>query len=452
MNIRFDTSLKIASVAKSPWVRRGPERWLPEYAVASYYGWDLPAGQSSRLVPVTEYVDKSEWPSVKQGEMQASAVFQKMIDECLPGYDILPATMKGAVEAMPGRRILGNDYRMTAEFENKAFFRRRFSDRLEFPSFQIKPIDMMQAEESDFASLMAGRERIVLQDTELKAGKGTYIVSDLTEYRHALQSIRDQSGSDEVVISDFIRGGTEFSIQGCVCAERTYTGPLQQQIVRHPLLAKIDHADTEKFCGVQIVGADQDSAAHQQARQAAEIVGADLRAAGYRGIFGLDFMCDSDSKLYLLELNPRITGATPLLSSLCVGGQVPFLLLHLLELGGYDYGVDGDSQPRWDEGALLLIHSQNDNFAIVERLPKSGTYRFDGDRLEWRHSNIELSEAGDGEFVLQAYQPLGSHIKPGGRLVCLLYKSPVADAAGQLYETVERTVQAVHLNTSLRTA
>jgi hypothetical protein len=441
MKLRFDQDLKIASVVKSPWVRLGPERWLPAYAIASFHGWDRPADQPPMLLPLTELVAETAWP--KATELQSSPVFRNIISERLPGFDILPSSMSGAAEAFPGRHLLGNEPGMCADYEDKAFFRRRFADTLTFPDFMIMDRDGLAPDESGYASVMAGRQTIVLQDTRLKAGKGSFIIRDFKDYQQALHSLDAMSAQGDVVVSDFVDNAIECSIQGCVTAERIYTGPLQQQIIRHPLLAKLDRPETEKFCGVQIMAADQGSAAHRAAQQAAEVVGADLRAAGYHGIFGLDFMLSEDGRLYLLELNPRITGATPLLSELAIDGQVPFLLLHLLELGGYDYEVSDDSLSAWSEGALLMLHSQNDTYSLMDDLPRSGIYRMDDGGLKRSKQSMALADASEHEFLLQAYHPVGKRIKPGGRMACLMFRRPVADRDGRLHDDVVRTIEAV---------
>ncbi len=69
---------------------------------------------------------------------------------------------------------------------------------------------------------------------------------------------------------------------------------------------------------------------------------------GYQGLFGLDFLLDQDSgELYLGEMNPRITGATPLTNLAAHDRhQPPLLLFHLLEWLGIDFSFDIDEYNR----------------------------------------------------------------------------------------------------------
>ena len=87
--------------------------------------------------------------------------------------------------------------------------------------------------------------------------------------------------------------------------------------------------------------------------------------------------------LYLGELNPHITGATPLTSQAALhAGSVPLLLYHLLEWFPVEYRVDvADFNSRWlapprtvDWGQLIIEHpAQTDD--LVTDVPTAGLWR-----------------------------------------------------------------------------
>ena len=71
---------------------------------------------------------------------------------------------------------------------------------------------------------------------------------------------------------------------------------------------------------------------------------------GYKGVFCLDFLLDTDDgNVYLGEINPRISGASPLTNLITSRyGGVPLFLFHLLEFIDVDWELD------LDDGAAAL--------------------------------------------------------------------------------------------------
>ena len=82
-------------------------------------------------------------------------------------------------------------------------------------------------------------------------------------------------------------------------------------------------------------------------RRMAQKLGDRLYKEGYRGAFCMDFLIDTDTReVYLGELNPRISGASPMthLVTSTYGG-VPIFLFHLLEFMDVDYEIDLERDP-----------------------------------------------------------------------------------------------------------
>ena len=123
-----------------------------------------------------------------------------------------------------------------------------------------------------------------------------------------------------------------------------------------------------------------------QAQHATVAIGEQLRQTGYWGVFGLDFLIDQDSgALYLGELNPRITGVTPLTSQAALDRcDVPLLLFHLLEWMGVEYTLDVEQFNRhWVEAeettnwSQLIIEHTADAAEIVRHAPATGIWRME---------------------------------------------------------------------------
>jgi biotin carboxylase len=123
------------------------------------------------------------------------------------------------------------------------------------------------------------------------------------------------------------------TIEGCVTRHGTLVGPLMTEMIGLGDLTPYRGG----WCGNEVFGEGASAALssdiRQQAQRATVAIGEHLRQAGYWGYFGLDFLLDQDTgALYLGELNPRITGVTPLTSQAALEqDEVPLLLFHLLE-------------------------------------------------------------------------------------------------------------------------
>lgn len=447
MKIRFNQDIKIAGIGIVPWTRLGPEEWLKDYAIASLYGWDV--ADADGMPPVFALSDTGcplpQLAKLNTKHLLATTEFQELLNTHLPGYDLLTYKPVEIPAELADRKFLMVNPSFTARFENKAVFREMFEGKIRFPAYTIVQRADLHKDEATFAQLMGSRSRIVLQDEQLSGGTGTHIVSTFEEYQKAVDDLNAMSQHSRVVVSEAISSPKERSIQCCVTRHGVLTGPLQRQIVRDPLLANMAVAEGDKFCGAQILAADQKTKAHAEATEIAQKIGMVLQAEGYRGIFGIDFLMDESGELYVLEINPRITGVTPLLTAMYKGEEgIPFYLLHLLELGGYDYTVD-DTHAEFDkDGALLVVHSLETHPVRVLKTPSSGTYCVRNDELVKLSDNIDLAGLRGQEFIIQEYIPAGMPVKPGGRFLRLQFATAVIDfETDVLYNSTSTIIKTV---------
>lgn len=441
MKITFDPNLRVAGLGVVPWTRLGPEQWLPQYSIASLHDWD--ASDVAGTPPVFALADAG----VINGKMNTQTLletesFQELLDRELPGYDLLTYKPVTVPRPLAARKFLMTDKSFTRRYENKVWFRERFAGELDFPRFMVMSRDELGAEPSDLKRLLAGRSAIVLQDERLSGGKGTHLVSDHPSYQKALAAL---PSGNKVVVSDMVQSARERSIQACVTETEVFTGPLQRQVIREPLLVNPDTPGVNMFCGAEILNTDQGTETHAAAARMARRIGEALREDGYRGIFGVDFLLDAAGRLFVIEVNPRITGVTPLLSSLYKGEQgVPFYLLHILALGGYEYEITDRSADFTREGAMLIIHSLSGVPVTIKDLPESGVYRLEEGKPVLVRRSLAINDLAAGEFVFQRYIQPGTVAGKGGRLATLLFDRPVIDTnTNKLYNDVSRIITAM---------
>lgn len=429
MKISFDKNIKVAGIGIAPWPRLGPERWLNNYKIASYFSWDvdgevsMPENFSMKKIDPSAKLDKLNTPNMLSHEL-----FQSILNNDLDGYSFLTYKTVDIPEELQDRKFLMVDPSVSEAFENKVEFRHMFDGDLNFPDYKVYDRSKLTGDEAEFMKLASGRKQFVLQDEQLSGGKGTFIVDDISSYKKALEILRSTSTYRRVVISDLVKGARERSIQACITKGGVFSGPLQRQIVRNPYLSNLESATGDKWCGIQIYKSDQETDLQKQAEQAVLKVGESLKRAGYKGIFGIDFLLDDDGKMFVIEVNPRITGATPLLAALFNDEEtVPFYMLHILELGQFDYEIESRSAKFDDDGALVVFHSLENYDVIVRDKPSSGTYVVDGGRLIKISGNLDIKKLKPREWVLQEYTNPHMAAKAGARILTAQTKNDVLD-------------------------
>jgi biotin carboxylase len=216
------------------------------------------------------------------------------------------------------------------------------------------------------------------------SGATTFFISSETDFLPYASRIAEQPA---VKVMKRIRC-RQATIEGCITRYGTLVGPLMTELIGFPELTPYPGG----WCGNEVFGsgasAAMSPAIRQQAQHATIAIGEQLRRAGYWGVFGLDFLIDQGSgALYLGELNPRITGVTPLTSQAALDRcDVPLLLFHLLEWIGVECTLDVEQfNRRWVEAdettswSQLIIEHTADAAAIVRHAPATGIWRIEPD-------------------------------------------------------------------------
>jgi len=444
MQVTFDQTARIAGIGLVPWPRLGPERWFENYRIASYYGWDMHdvpgvpkvSALADRVRPLPELA-RQNTPSLLD-----TPEFRSMLTEELPGYSFMTykAVQPPGELLDAGCKFLLMDQKLAGRLENKAEFRTLFAGKLPFPEYRIIERAAIHADEAGLAAILQGREAAVVQDERLSGGKGTYIVRTLDDLRNALEAFSILESGTRLVVSELVQGARERTVQCVATRYGVFVGPLQQQIVRHPLLSNLQVAEGDRFCGGVLSSNDALQSSYPAIKGYAEQIGRQLIEMGYRGIFGLDCLVGDNGNVYVIEVNPRLTGMTPLLTMMYRDGQdIPFYLLHMLELAGMDYELaNAAAVTKPAEGSLLILHSQKLRPAVVTAAPQSGSYDLQGSFLT-KEYRMDM-ETEKTQLLLQQYTSPGFKIKPGGRLATVYVNKPVLDASDQLLPEIESAI------------
>ncbi|HEY3232979.1 MAG TPA: hypothetical protein VGJ87_27350 [Roseiflexaceae bacterium] len=245
------------------------------------------------------------------------------------------------------------------------------------------------------------------------SGTTTFFISSAADFHAYASQIAEQP---TVKIMQRIRC-RQATIEGCVTRHGTLVGPLMTEMVGFAELTPY----VGGWCGNEVFGASASAAfspdIRRQAQHATLALGEQIRQQGYWGAFGLDFLIDQDTdSLYLGELNPRITGVTPLTSQAALDqNDVPLLLFHLLEWFGVDYTPDVEQfNRRWGDveqttsWSLLIIEHTVDAAETVTQVPATGIWQMEPDgTLQFSRPAFQPQAiAGESEaFFLRTVDP-----------------------------------------------
>lgn len=310
-------------------------------------------------------------------------------------------------------------------YENKRYFRDEFSDLIRMPEYEIK----YMSELDRAASYRDLRERFegpfVLQDEESSGSKGTYVIHDEDDYVDAVKSLKKFSQGRSIVVSQFVKGETA-SIQVCITKYGIFSGGIQKQLLSNKSLCNTKIAGAAKWCGGE-VGATYPDIVQHQAQEIATVVGSELSSHGYKGIFGVDIIVTPENEVYAIEINARLTGYSHIISDLqLMEGKIPFMLLHVLELGNLNYEVtDGEALPssgRYKKPASLMIvnNPQTDDF-VVKKYIRPGVYKFTDGKIQFVKEAYSVSALrGEDQLLILSRFNEGEAVEPGKRILKIM--------------------------------
>ena len=275
---------------------------------------------------------------------------------------------------------------------------------------------------------------LVVQLPHGDSGKTTFFVSTAEDFNRHAQEI---AAAQEVKVMRRLRCRPA-TLEACVTRRGTLVGPLLTELTGCPDLTPYRGG----WCGNELAADAFAPEVRGQAQRAALALGAALDQAGYRGCFGLDFLLDQDSgTLYLGELNPRLTGTTPLTSQAALDrGLPPLLLYHLAEWVGIDLPVEPHEfngvwlEPQTSAGWGQLILGHLGSPAVVTAAPPSGIWRLSPDgtaffvRLGFSYQEV----ADESEALFLRTTDVGGVVHLGACCGRLATRGRVLSEDGQL--------------------
>lgn len=345
---------------------------------------------------------------------------------------------------------LMNSPTISHAYENKRYFRDEFAGLIKIPDYEIKYMNELDRAASYKQLVERFGGDFILQDEDSSGSKGTYAVRNYDEYLDAIKSLKRFSRGRTIVASQFIHGEVS-SIQVCISKYGVFSGGIQRQLVDSKHLCNPNLAGATKWCGGEI-GADYPDIVQHQAREIASIVGTELSSHGYKGIFGVDLIVTPENEVYAIEINARLTGYSHVISDMQhLQGKIPFMLLHLLEMGNYKYEVtDTEALPsvsHYDKpGSLLIVNNPLETDIVMNHYIKPGLYRFRQGKLTFVRPAYSLeSVKGDDTLLILCRHNQGDSVGSGKRILKIMktgrvmYKGELTPKAQQMVKAVKET-------------
>jgi biotin carboxylase len=387
-------------VAHDIWLASGLEAVLPEtvlMCIQSASAIDLLRDRGVEIFCLSEHVapaDVAGRSSADLMEHPAAIEFCRRVGP-LAVMTFKPSErLDAAVRNVGGITVGGDRVQMTAarSFENKL----NFVDIAARAGVPTPRWEVVGSEDwSDYATL-AGRfgSRLVVQGPRGNAGQRTWMVAGQADLDHA----RRHETAQAVRVSEHV-GGIPFTVNAVAGSGGLLDWSLpSRQVTGVPWLTPYQLGSCGNAWGEPALEPHLAGVA-----TAVLALGTALRDAGFRGVFGVDFVLGGGGPI-VIEVNPRMVASLPLATQVELSaGLVPLLLQHLL------VGLDAADAPVPDRPAPpeLPLTSQ----VIVHRLEKeapdvslaSGVYRLGEGDPEYLRPGAwltDLSVAGDEALVL----------------------------------------------------
>ncbi len=237
------------------------------------------------------------------------------------------------------------------------------------------------------------------------------------------------------------------TVEAVATRHGTLVGPMQTDITGFPEVTpyKGGWCGNDAFTG----GMEKERMAVQTM---ARKLGNKLYKTGYKGAFCMDFLIDTDTReVYLGEINPRISGASPLTNLITsTYGGCPIYMFHLLEFMDVDWKLDLSAvQQRWsefDNWSQLILKYPVDRVEMITKAPSSGIYRMDKrGAIKLVRKSIDWFVVSDEDeaFYLRVYAA-GDYRYHGADLGILVSRGRFQTDGRQLTDRAKAWVKAIN--------
>lgn len=256
------------------------------------------------------------------------------------------------------------------------------------------------------------------------SGLGTFLVGDDADAERLLEQ---PQADGPWLFEEYVGGGYSLNTTGVVGPQRTAVYAPSVQILGEPACSDLPFG----FCGNDFAtAATLPESVRGDATSQTRAIGERLRALGYRGAFGMDFVIDGRGRVLPCEINPRFQNSTALLNfGLADTPAITPAVAHLASFAGADGDIGSEpvAAPAYSQ---VLVHSSfHAPDQVSGRGLRSGQYLRREDGYAHAGDTIDPRElAADGLLVVGAVPRAGMHVKAGAALARMVVRGPLLDA------------------------
>lgn len=347
--------------------------------------------------------------------------------------------------------ILNNTVGLSRELENKL----NFLTIAKAAKVKIPEADIFDLRRVSFYELKKYYDHFVVQFGGGFAGNATFFIKNIAEYAKFFSNSLAKAANKQpllVKVSKFIKG-TPVTVNACIAANKVIAGKPCYQITG----AKECTNNIGTTCGNDWGSLAISSEALKEIKNIAEKIGKYIKGRGYKGIFGLDFVVDSENEnVYLIEINPRMVASVPFYTKLEIKyGQIPMLAHHILEFLGAGRPKGAQAPCRASNmqpirGAQLVIRNKERVKCRIAGNLKSGAYILKNGKLVFARKGYSIEDLRSaGEFIVLA-SSRGRAVAPESECARVESLSPLTDSRGKPLEKTKFLATEIYSRLKLK--
>lgn len=289
---------------------------------------------------------------------------------------------------------------------------------------------------------------VVIQSAFGDSGKTTWFIANQEDYHQVSEKIEAE---DKVKVMRKVNC-LQVAIEACATRNGTFVGPVLTEIIGHPALTPYPGG----WCGNDVNPEAFSKTIQSIMFQYTQRLGEALYKRGYRGYFEVDYLIDADSdddRVYLGEINPRVTGISALtnLSSFC-NDNIPLFAFHLLEYGDQDFTIDPKQFNQQVMNSIhkpfgqLIFKATDADLKILTTIPDTGIYTINNGELNFIKAANSPKDMGPDEIFILRIMKNGDYIYKGADLVIVFANHLMQDKIKNLTPEAENLITTIQAN------
>lgn len=243
----------------------------------------------------------------------------------------------------------------------------------------------------------------VIQFDRGHTGSGTMFINN----KEAFNELAAKYPQRTVKFSEMVIGKA-YTLNACVLRQGVVMGGLSKQITGVEGLTNLKGATVgNDFSSHQDFTSGKDALIEE-----VKLIGEQMRASGYLGMFGIDLLVKDDGTHVIIEINARQPASIPMYTKIQLHNkEIPLALLHIAEFLAIDYVIDinkfNETNMMPQNYSQVFVRALKDE--VINSEVKMGFYRLQGDNAaidrvsnEVKENTIFLDEDRDKALLFES--------------------------------------------------